>query len=127
MFQISHKQHVFPVIYSRSFRQPGDTVIARFLNSNAGIFFKYEISPYHVTNIESSKPLSILLSSCCALVGGVYVVVGFSSAYATIVFQSHILRFIAFILDKLFNRKQETDARNRGTPYHAPYHSTHQN
>ena len=31
MFQISHKQHVFPVIYSRSFRQPGDTVIARFL------------------------------------------------------------------------------------------------
>jgi len=47
-----------------------------------GIFFKFEISPYTVNYKEQHKSLSHLITSLCAIVGGVWVVSGFISSSA---------------------------------------------
>eukprot|EP01106_Pelomyxa_sp_JSP_P013378 TRINITY_DN397_c0_g1_i3.p1 TRINITY_DN397_c0_g1~~TRINITY_DN397_c0_g1_i3.p1 ORF type:complete len:245 (-),score=76.75 TRINITY_DN397_c0_g1_i3:93-737(-) len=64
VFQVSVRRHVAPVVISRSFRQPG-------------LFFKYEMSPYHVTNTQQRQSVWLFIARSSALVGGVYVVMGF--------------------------------------------------
>ncbi|KAH3762022.1 Endoplasmic reticulum-Golgi intermediate compartment protein 1 [Pelomyxa schiedti] len=83
LFQISHKQHIVPVVISRAFRQPG-------------VFFKFEMSPYHVVNVETRKPFILFLSTCCALVSGVYVSVDFIS------------RMLSSAVDKICKSKTKT-------------------
>lgn len=69
-YQISHKEHVLPIVVKPgSFRQPG-------------VFFRYEISPYQVTVTQQSESLAHVLASCCAIIGGVFTVVGFVSHLA---------------------------------------------
>jgi len=54
---------------ARTFKQPG-------------IFFKYELSSYTVRYDEQSKSFSHFLTQCCAIVGGVFVVIGMISSVA---------------------------------------------
>lgn len=63
-YQISHKVQYTPIVYGPVFKQPG-------------IFFRYELSPYHVTSVEKGTSFTHMFSSCCAIVGGVFVVLGF--------------------------------------------------
>lgn len=65
-YQISHKEHILPIVIGPSFKQPG-------------IFFRYELSPYHVTIRQEQESLAHVTASCCAIVGGVFVVMGFVS------------------------------------------------
>eukprot|EP01105_Mastigella_eilhardi_P010765 TRINITY_DN249_c1_g2_i1.p1 TRINITY_DN249_c1_g2~~TRINITY_DN249_c1_g2_i1.p1 ORF type:complete len:343 (-),score=100.44 TRINITY_DN249_c1_g2_i1:174-1175(-) len=62
-YQVTHAVHTLPVVVSRSFRQPG-------------VFFKYEMAPYHVVNEQKRAPFTHMVASCCSIVGGVFVVVG---------------------------------------------------
>ena len=65
-YQISHKVQYTPIVYGPVFKQPG-------------IFFRYELSPYHVTSVQKKTTFTHMFSSCCAIVGGVFVVLGFVS------------------------------------------------
>lgn len=65
-YQISHKVQYTPIVYGPVFKQPG-------------IFFRYELSPYHVTSVQKTTTFTHMFSSCCAIVGGVFVVLGFVS------------------------------------------------
>ena len=65
-YQISHKVQYTPIVYGPVFKQPG-------------IFFRYELSPYHVTSVQKTTTFAHMFSSCCAIVGGVFVVLGFVS------------------------------------------------
>jgi len=62
-----HKVFVHPES-GGSFKQPG-------------IFFKFELSPYTVHYREYHKSFSHLITSLCAIIGGVYVVIGFISSF----------------------------------------------
>lgn len=46
-----------------SFRQPG-------------LYFRYDVCPYSITYVENLNPFSHFLMQVCAIVGGVYVVLG---------------------------------------------------
>eukprot|EP00727_Mastigamoeba_balamuthi_P004270 m51a1_g13840 hypothetical protein (369) ;mRNA; f:519191-520479 len=65
-YQLSHKEHTVPIVIGPSFKQPG-------------VFFRYELSPYKVTNVENYKPFTHFFASLCAIVGGVFVVMGIVS------------------------------------------------
>ena len=75
-YQMSHKVQYTPVVYGPVFKQPG-------------IFFRYELSPYHVTSIQKKTSFAHMFSSCCAIIGGVFVVLGFVSS------------FVGFVIDFL--------------------------
>lgn len=46
-----------------------------------GVFVTYELSPIMIKYVERSQPFSHFLTSCCAIIGGVFTVAGMFDAF----------------------------------------------
>jgi len=45
------------------------------------VFLRFEFSPYEVTVTEKTGTLTQFITQCCAIIGGVWVVMGLLSAF----------------------------------------------